>query len=174
MRTGQLGVDVRGFDHGEDVALFHVRAEIEVPVFQVSRDAGVYRSLKPGLDGAGEHEALRRGARSRRNHHDGRYRLLLRPLRNLGLVTPALQYADNGNADRYRGGDNPHSPKISRWWRRRVAPRPVIVRGHQVLRSGGGCGLKGFGRFWHYGVAPGMQQAEDGGNKKQRRNGRYQ
>ena len=79
-RRGQLGIEIRSVDLGQKVALLHVGAVIEVPVLQIAADARINRRLVPGLDGAGQREALNRRALSRRNDGDGRNGLLLRPL----------------------------------------------------------------------------------------------
>ena len=50
--SGELRIEIRGFDRGEDIALFHVRAVIEVPVFEISWDAGIDWCFIPSLNGA--------------------------------------------------------------------------------------------------------------------------
>jgi hypothetical protein len=62
LRGGELRIEIRRFDLAQNVALFHVRAEIEMPVLQVAADTGVNRRFVPGLDSARQNQPLGHGA----------------------------------------------------------------------------------------------------------------
>ena len=73
---GQLLVHFGRGDLGQQSALLHVRADVEVPVRQVAGGAGVDGRISEGGDVAGEHEVLNRRARfGRGDDHRGRGKL---------------------------------------------------------------------------------------------------
>ena len=64
LRRRELRVEIGRLDFGQQIALFHMRAVVEVPVLQIAADARVDRRLVPGLDGAGQRRVA--GSRRRR------------------------------------------------------------------------------------------------------------
>ena len=177
-RRGQLRVEIRGVDLGQQIALLHVGAVIEIPVLQIAVDPRVDRRLVPGLDGAGQHQALGRGALPRRDDGDGRNCLLLRPLRDFGLMAAALQNPERRDDDRCGGGDDPDPAQVSRrtrrWGGAASAAGACDLPWPWVLRSGGWFGLRRFRRGIRPPVVPGMQYAENDRHEEQRRDGRNQ
>src|SRR5271166_626059 len=106
-------------------------AVIEIPVLQIAAHAREDGCFVPRLDVAGQHQVLARDALLRRNDGDGRRRLRLGPLRNLGLLGPSQQNSRcrDGNGD--DGGKQPHpshgSARSRRRRRNRLAGGPMVL-----------------------------------------------
>jgi hypothetical protein len=58
LKTSLLRIEIRSVDLGEDIARLHMRAEIEVPHFQVAADASIDGRLVPGLNVARQCQLL--------------------------------------------------------------------------------------------------------------------
>ena len=122
-----MRIEIRSIDFGEEIALFHVGAVIEIPVLQITADAGKDRRFVPGLNGAGQRQVLDRGALPWRDHRYGRNRLLLRPLFDFLLVSAPLQNPEQRNNN--CGGHRDQRDRSQVSWRRcrcRILMEPVI------------------------------------------------
>ena len=64
-RLVKLLVDLRRFDLGEELALYYVGADVEVPLLQVAVGAGVDGRVGEGLHVAGKDDVLRASSRQR-------------------------------------------------------------------------------------------------------------
>ncbi len=89
------------------VTLLHMRAVIEIPLPQIAVDPGVNRRLVPRLNSARQSKMLDGSAGSGTNDFDRRNCLLPCPLRDLGLMAPAIKDASDCDGDCHGGRYEP-------------------------------------------------------------------
>src|ERR1700678_704033 len=87
LRLGELLIDLRRVNLGQQLTLFDVGPDVEVPVLEVSIRSGVNWRIDEGLNVARQQDLLRRRTLFRLNDQNG-WRGQFAGLRSQGLARP--------------------------------------------------------------------------------------